>query len=236
MNYLVLIRHGESRWNLEQRFSGWVDVPLTNKGIEEANACAEKLKNLEVDVAFTSNLERAHSTLSLVLAQQYYNGYFVHHEDEYHAHRYLPRDIDKEDIPIYSSTHLNERYYGDLQGIRKKLARERYGEEQVFEWRRSYNGVPPGGESLAQTYERVIPYFDKQIMDQVRMEKNVLVSAHGNTLRCVVKYIEGITEEKIPYLELNTGKVIIYKYENGFLNRISDDFTFDRPIEWGNGK
>ncbi|WP_298682995.1 2,3-bisphosphoglycerate-dependent phosphoglycerate mutase [uncultured Methanomethylovorans sp.] len=215
MSVLVLVRHGESRWNLENRFAGWVDVPLSEKGIMEAIDCAKYLQPFEFDVAFTSKLTRAQTTLMLILPYQKKTGIFLHDDekgDEWSLH---PMRVDESEMPIYSSEALNERYYGKLQGQNKQQAREVYGEEQVFIWRRSFDIAPPNGESLKDTYERTIPYFKDNILPFLEMGKNVIVVAHGNSLRSVVKYIENISDEDIPKFELNTGDPVIYDHKMG---------------------
>ncbi len=211
----MLVRHGESRWNLENRFAGWVDVPLSEKGIMEAIDCAKYLQPFEFDVAFTSKLTRAQTTLMLILPYQKKTGIFLHDDekgDEWSLH---PMRVDESEMPIYSSEALNERYYGKLQGQNKQQAREVYGEEQVFIWRRSFDIAPPNGESLKDTYERTIPYFKDNILPFLEMGKNVIVVAHGNSLRSVVKYIENISDEDIPKFELNTGDPVIYDHKMG---------------------
>lgn len=215
MSVLVLVRHGESRWNLENRFAGWVDVPLSEKGIKEAMECAKDLKSFEFDVAFTSKLTRAQTTLSLILPCQKKTGIFLHDDAKADAWSLHPMRVDESEMPIYSSEALNERYYGKLQGQNKQQAREVYGEEQVFVWRRSFDVAPPDGESLKDTYERTIPYFKNNIMPFLENGKNVIVVAHGNSLRSVVKYIEGISDEDIPKFELNTGDPVIYDHKMG---------------------
>lgn len=215
MSVLVLVRHGESRWNLENRFAGWVDVPLSEKGIMEAMDCAKYLQSFEFDVAFTSKLTRAQTTLMLILSYQKKTGIFLHDDgkgDEWSLH---PMRVDESEMPIYSSEALNERYYGKLQGQNKQQAREVYGEEQVFIWRRSFDISPPNGESLKDTYERTIPYFKDNILPFLEKKKNVIVVAHGNSLRSVVKYVENISDEDIPKFELNTGDPVIYDHKMG---------------------
>ncbi len=231
MPYLILIRHGESRWNLSNRFTGWVDVPLSDKGIKEALRASKKLKNLKIDKAFTSELERAQETLLLILAKQDYTGIFLHESKK--RHMWGKHKLSKKEIPIYSSDKLNERYYGKLQGMDKDKARKKYGEEKVFKWRRSFTGRPPGGESLKDTYKRAVPYFKKHIMPCAGKE-DVLVVAHGNSLRAIIKYIEGISDEEIPKLNLPTGVPIVYKCVRGRLIRMEYKHTFNRPICWKN--
>lgn len=215
MSVLVLVRHGESRWNLENRFAGWVDVPLSEKGIKEAIDCAKDLQSFDFDVAFTSKLTRAQTTLFIILSRQKKTGIFLHDDGKGDEWSHHPMRVDESEMPVYSSENLNERYYGKLQGQNKQQAREMYGEEQVFIWRRSFDVAPPGGESLKDTYERTIPYFKDKILPLLEMDKNVIVVAHGNSLRSVVKYIEGISDEDIPKFELNTGEPVIYDHKKG---------------------
>jgi len=232
MSYLILVRHGESRWNLANKFTGWVDVPLSKKGIKEAIATAKKMKNFPLDIAFTSRLERAQETLMLILAYQNKTGIFLHSGKRRNQWSFHPNRFDKNEIPIYSDVAINERYYGKLQGLNKDWARKKYGKEQVFIWRRSYDVCPPGGECLRDVVSRSVPYFKKEIMPHLRKKKNVIVSAHGNSLRGIIKHIEGISDEEIPHLELPTGKPIVYKYSRGKLAKVGKDFSFDRPLKW----
>jgi len=231
MGYLVLVRHGESFWNMSNKFTGWVDVPLSEKGIFEALVTAEELQGFGIDIAFTSTLVRGRETLLLILAKQDYTGIFLHTDARHRLRGLHPRKLEKKEIPIHSSYKLNERFYGSLQGMNKDAARKKFGEAKVFTWRRSWDVKPPKGESLKDTYIRAIPYFKKTIMTHIRKGKNVLVSAHGNSLRAIIKYIDSIPDEKIPYLELPTGKPFIYKYRRGKL--VKDmEHRFTRPIHW----
>ena len=175
MSHLVLIRHGESQWNLENRFTGWVDVPLTPKGEEEARAAGEKLKTFQFDCAFTSGLKRAQNTLRIVLEV-----------------------IGQTTIPITEDTALNERMYGELQGLNKAETAKKFGEEQVKIWRRSFDVPPPGGESLKDTAERVLPYYQSQIWPALEAKKTVLVVAHGNSLRSLVMHLEKLSTGSRP--------------------------------------
>jgi 2,3-bisphosphoglycerate-dependent phosphoglycerate mutase len=232
MGYLILVRHGESRWNLANRFTGWVDVPLSEKGIKEALIAAKNLQGLHLDIAFTSKLTRAQETLLLILAKQDYTGIFLHEEKkhrEWGAHKKL---LDQGEIPIHAHDALNERYYGKLQGLNKDAARKKFGQEKVHQWRRSFDIKPPGGECLKDTCKRVLPYFKKVIIPEVKKQKNVIVAAHGNSLRAIMKHLDNISDENIPHLELPTGKPIVYKYERGKLIKENHTHSFDRPLEW----
>ena len=189
MAFLVLLRHGESQWNLENRFTGWVDVPLSPKGEEEARQAGEKLKaaGISCDLAFTSVLQRAIRTLEITLGI-----------------------LGQSDLPVEKDQALNERHYGDLQGLNKAETAKRFGEEQVHIWRRSYDVAPPGGESLKDTAARTLPYFEAKIFPVVKAGENVLVAAHGNSLRAVVMYLDQLSREQVLELNLATGVPIVY--------------------------
>ncbi len=220
MGKLILVRHGQSEWNLENRFTGWVDVPLSDKGVSEALKCGDIVKSIDIDIAFTSRLARAQETLYLIIKSQDKAGIILHDRSRSKVrHSYdVPSGIDH--IPIHVSEKINERHYGDLQGRDKDEMRKKFGKEQVFIWRRSYDIAPPNGESLKDTYKRSVPYFRKNIMPHIEKGKNVIVSAHGNSLRSIIKYIEGISDNEIPSLELPTGKPIIYSYSRGKLKKM----------------
>ena len=189
---LVLVRHGQSEWNLKNLFTGWTDVPLTDKGIEEAREGGRALKEhgLRFDVAFTSGLVRAQETCRLIL-------------DE----------IGQPDLETIRDEAINERHYGDLQGLNKDDAREKWGEEQVHIWRRSYTTPPPGddGESLRDTGARVWPYYVRAILPRVMRGERVLVAAHGNSLRALVMVLDGMTPDEILKLNLATGVPMVYR-------------------------
>jgi hypothetical protein len=214
---LVLIRHGESAWNLENRFTGWKDVDLSPKGIEEAKAAGKILKemNLVFDVAYTSYLKRAIKTLNIVL-----------------------EEMDELYIPVYKSWRLNERHYGALQGLNKAETAKKYGDEQVHIWRRSFDIAPPSidkdseyypksdrryadlpdseiplGESLKDTIARVLPYWHSDISKSLQEGKNVIVAAHGNSLRALIKYLLNISNEDILNLNLVTGKPMVFEID-----------------------
>ena len=187
MAKLVLIRHGQSQWNLENRFTGWTDVPLTEKGREEARRGAEKIKGIPFDKAFTSMLTRAQKTLEIVL-----------------------ETIGQKGIPVEKDQALNERHYGELQGLNKDEMKKKYGEEQVLLWRRSYDIAPPGGESLKDTAARTLPYFREKILPEVKAGKNILVVAHNNSLRALEKLLDNLTNEELSELEVGIGEVHLY--------------------------
>ena len=189
-NLLVLIRHGESEWNRLNLFTGWHDVDLSEEGMAEAHRAGVLLKEdgCFFDLAFTSTLTRAHHTLDIML-------------DE----------LGRENVPIVCDAALNERDYGDLVGINKDDARKRWGERQVHLWQRSYDIAPPGGESLRDTAARVLPFFDKRIMPELLKGKNVVVVAHGNSLRALVMHLDGLDHEELLELNIGTGVPLIYR-------------------------
>ena len=191
MSKLVLIRHGESQWNLENRFTGWVDVPLSPKGIVEAKAAGKKLAGFKFDRAFSSVLARANETLRLVL-----------------------EGIGQTGIPIEKDKALNERMYGELQGLNKAETAKKFGDEQVKIWRRSYDVRPPGGESLKDTAERVLPYYDSRIRPYVLQGETILIAAHGNSLRALVMQLEQLTREQVLELNIPTGAPLLYELDN----------------------
>jgi 2,3-bisphosphoglycerate-dependent phosphoglycerate mutase len=187
---LVLVRHGQSDWNLKNLFTGWRDVDLSERGVAEAHAAGRKLKaqGLKFDIAFTSALVRAKHTLDIMLAE-----------------------LGQQELPVLRDQALNERDYGELVGLNKDDARERWGEEQVHLWRRSYEVAPPGGESLRDTAARVLPYYIQQILPRVMRSERTLVSAHGNSLRALVMVLDRHTTESITKLNLDTGVPMIYR-------------------------
>ena len=189
MAYLVLLRHGQSQWNLENRFTGWVDVALTEKGEEEARQAGEKIKaaGLQFDTTFTSVLQRAIRTLELVLEA-----------------------LGQAQLPVEQDQALNERHYGDLQGLNKAETAKKFGAEQVRLWRRSCDIAPPGGESLENTAARTLPYLKDRILPTVQAGQNVLVAAHGNSLRSIIMYLDQLSREAVLSLELGTGVPVVY--------------------------
>lgn len=232
-NYLILLRHGESTWNRTNRFTGWADISLTSVGVQESLICAEKLEGLQFNVAFTSNLIRAKQALFLVFSEQNLTGVLQHQKNDYKKYQTFQKSGNE--IPVYAAEELNERYYGDLQGMDKNEAGKKYGKNLVLNWRRSWDGIPPKGESLKDTYQRVVPYFKKLILPELKNKKNVLVSAHGNSLRTIIKYIDHISDKDIPSLEFLTGTFIIYKYDEGKLVKEGHIYSFDRKTVWKKG-
>ncbi len=219
MPKLVLIRHGQSVWNRENIFSGWVDVSLSSQGVKEAIAAGKELADIEFDVIFTSKLVRAQSTATLVMAQNNRPccPVFIREEERYET----PKGVDHI-IPIYIAEALNERHYGDLQGKCKDEVLEEVGQEQFIAWRRSYEGIPPNGESLKMTVNRAIPFFHEKIVPHLVKGKTVLVSAHGNSLRGFIKELDKISDEEISRVEIATAHPIVYEYEEGFWNKIKE--------------
>jgi 2,3-bisphosphoglycerate-dependent phosphoglycerate mutase len=187
---LVLVRHGQSEWNLKNLFTGWKDPGLTEKGVDEAKAAGQRLKalGLSFDVAYTSALSRAQKTCALILDQ-----------------------LGQSDLQTIRDQALNERDYGDLSGLNKDDARAKWGEDQVHVWRRSYDVSPPGGESLKDTVARVLPYYCQEILPRVLRGERVIVAAHGNSLRALVMVLDRLTPETIPSMELDTGVPLVYR-------------------------
>ena len=214
MSKLVLVRHGQSQWNLENRFTGWIDVPLSKKGLDEAISAGKKLKDYEFDTMYVSHMLRAIQTLHYILIESNSKRTpIIYHEDKrIHDWEHHTGDLESE-IPIFMSVDLAERYYGDLQGLNKQKTREEYGDEQVHRWRRSFDVNPPNGESLKNTCERTTPYYEKYIMKDVQEGKTVLVSAHGNSLRAITMFVENISEQEIPKVEIPTGVPIVYTFD-----------------------
>ena len=202
MNKLVLLRHGQSQWNLENRFTGWKDVPLTEKGINEANNAGHLLKkhNIKIDKVFSSVLERANKTAEIAMKvleieNLYENGNLIYEKNQ----------------------NLNERDYGDLVGLNKAETADKFGKEQVHIWRRSYDTPPPNGESLKDVVDRVSPYFTETIQPHILNKKNVLIAAHGNSLRAIMIKVGMYKPEEISSIELPTGSPLCIDYQNGEL-------------------
>ena len=187
MPHLVLIRHGQSQWNLENKFTGWIDIPLSTQGEEEARKAGEKIKGLKFDKVYTSVLQRAIKTYEIAA-----------------------ETAGIKDIPVEKNEALNERMYGDLQGLNKDEMREKFGDEQVHIWRRSYDVAPPNGESLKDTASRVLPYYQNKIVPDLKAGKDILISAHGNSLRALVMSLEKLSPEEIVKTEIPTGVPKLY--------------------------
>ncbi|MBI5854967.1 MAG: 2,3-bisphosphoglycerate-dependent phosphoglycerate mutase [Nitrospirae bacterium] len=190
MSRLVLLRHGESQWNLENRFTGWVDVPLSPKGEQEAKEAGKKLTGMTFNRAFSSVLKRAIETLRIALEV-----------------------IDQPGIPIQRDQALNERLYGELQGLNKTETAQKYGAAQVKIWRRSFDVRPPGGESLKDTAERVLPYYEKAILPYLKAGETILVAAHGNSLRALVMHLDKLSQAEVLELNIPTGAPLLYEFD-----------------------
>ena len=195
---LILIRHGQSVWNAENRFTGWTDVDLSDKGVIEAEEAGNELRNEKIDVVHTSDLIRAKRTADIV----------------------MQHNVSSNDTVTKSDWRLNERNYGALQGLDKAETAEKHGAEQVQIWRRSFDVAPPEGESLEMTAERTIPYFEEEVLPDLESGDNVLVSAHGNSLRSIVMHIEGISPNDIVSFEIKTGVPRYYDYSDGVLSLV----------------
>ncbi|WP_433901283.1 2,3-bisphosphoglycerate-dependent phosphoglycerate mutase [Sphingobacterium puteale] len=196
MAKLFLVRHGQSQWNLENRFTGWQNIDITALGQLEAKKAGKALAKESIDIAFTSTLIRAQHTLEIIL-----------------------NEIAKPNIPIIVDAALNERSYGNLEGLNKDETAEKYGVEQVHIWRRSFDVAPPGGESLKDTYDRVIPYFENFIQPELDAGNNVLIVAHGNSLRALIMYLEHLTPAQILEREIATGDPITYQWDHNKIIR-----------------
>lgn len=222
MGKLVLLRHGQSVWNLKNVFTGWVDVPLSPKGIEEAIEAGNELENINFDLIFTSVQIRALETAMIAIVQNKNakTPIVIHEEGKMKEWaKIYSKQMREESIPVYRDWHLNERYYGELQGLNKVDTAEKYGEEQVHIWRRSYNVPPPQGECLEETAKRTIPFFEKNILSQLQKGMTVMISAHGNSLRSIVMFIEKLNQEEVLNLEIPTGKPIIYDFTDSELTK-----------------
>lgn len=191
MGKLILLRHGQSTWNLENKFTGWIDVPLTEQGEKEARRAGEHLKGVKIDKAYTSVLSRAIETLRIALEAAC-----------------------QTDVPTEYDQAINERMYGDLQGLDKAETAKKFGDEQVKLWRRSYDIAPPNGESLKDTAARALPYFREKILPDVKAGKTVLVSAHGNSLRAIVMELDHLTREQVLELNIPNGVPIVYEIDS----------------------
>jgi 2,3-bisphosphoglycerate-dependent phosphoglycerate mutase len=202
MNYLILLRHGQSQWNFENRFTGWEDVPLTKKGIQEAKQAGQLIKknNINIDIVFSSTLQRANKTAEFALKE-------IKHDKLWN----------NQSLIMFCDSSLNERNYGDLVGLNKQETADKYGKDQVHIWRRSYDMPPPGGESLKNVVERVGPYFKKEIFPKISHGNDVLIVAHGNSLRASMIEVGLYKPEEISTIELPTGRPFLIEYENGHL-------------------
>ena len=225
MAQLILLRHGQSEWNKANLFTGWVDVPLCKEGIEEAVQAGKIIKDQPIDIVFCSVLIRAIMTAMISLAEHSSGKTpVIQHTDGEMARlgNIFSEKTKKNIIPVFLSEALNERMYGSLQGLNKQETREKYGNEQVHLWRRSYTTNPPEGESLKETCARAIPYFESTIMPHLQAGSNVFISAHGNSLRAIIKYIEHFTDDAIAQFEIATGVPRFYEMKEGKLQLKKD--------------
>ncbi len=190
MAYLALVRHGQSQWNALSLWTGWTDIALSSQGHQDARDAGEALKDITFDLGFTSALKRAQETLSDI------------------------KSVIKQDFPVEVDQALNERDYGDLTGKNKWKIKEEYGEEQFQKWRRGWDEPIPNGETLKDVYERVIPYYESEILPQLKTGKNVIIAAHGNSLRALVKYLDNVPESEIASLEIGLGEVYLYQIDD----------------------
>lgn len=204
MPTLVLVRHGQSLWNLENRFTGWVDVPLTGEGRREAREAGERMTGMTFDVAYTSALIRAQHTLDIILETM------------------------RADVPVIRDQALNERDYGDLSGLNKAETAAKYGDEQVRVWRRSYATPPPNGEALADTAARTLPFFERAILGDIAQGKNVLVAAHGNSNRSIVMRLDSLSEQEVVELEIGTGVPLVYELTTDGV--VENKQVLDQPL------
>lgn len=219
MTKLIMMRHGESCWNQRNIFTGWVDVPLTSKGIQEAIEGGQRIKDIPIDIIFTSTLVRAQTTLFLAMSEHQSGKVpIVQHPGESKLEKWgkiYGQEAKENSIPVYYSWELNERMYGELQGLNKAETAKKFGTEQVKKWRRSYDIAPPHGESLEMTAQRSIPYFTDKIVPYLKKNLNVFICAHGNSLRSIIMFLDNLSKEEVIHLEIATGVPILYNYHNG---------------------
>lgn len=222
-NQLLLMRHGESEWNKHNLFSGWVDIPLSKKGIEEALEAGRLISNMPVDIIVTTTLIRAQMTAMLAMSEHHSGKVpvILHTgEDiqESHEKIFNPETI-QNTIPVIRAQELNERMYGELQGLNKAETIKKFGADQVKLWRRSYDTAPPGGESLAMTAARSIPYFKENIIPMLDAGLNVFICAHGNSLRSIIMFLDKLSKDEVLHLEIATGVPMTYDYTDGIFSK-----------------
>ena len=215
---LIMLRHGQSEWNRLNLFTGWVDIPLSSQGIQEAMEAGKKIAHIPIDVIFVSSLIRSQMTAMLAMANHSSGKVpIVLHPNEGKLETWAQiysESAKEECLPVITAWQLNERMYGRLQGMHKQEMRTKFGEEQVQRWRRSFDEAPPEGESLAMTAERSVPYFKEQILPYLRQGKNVFISAHGNSLRSIMMFLDNLSKEEVVKLELATGVPVLYTFED----------------------
>ena len=226
MSRLILLRHGQSEWNKRNLFTGWVDISLSPEGIEEALAAGVAISEMPIDVIITTTLVRAQMTVFLAMSKHHSKKVpVVLHTGEGKLEEWSQIYSEKtknEIIPVIRTSELNERAYGELQGLNKAETAEKFGADQVKLWRRSFDTPPPHGESLAMTAERSIPYFKKNIVPLLEKGQNVFVCAHGNSLRSIIMHLDGLSKDEVIHLELATGLPVIYDFANGVFTKHSD--------------
>lgn len=228
MSTLILMRHGESEWNRENVFTGWVDIPLSQKGIQEALQGGRLIQDIPIHVVVTTPLSRGLMTALLAMSQ-HRSGRIpvVLHPGEGKMEewgRIHGEEAKQKTIPVIRAWELNERMYGELQGLNKAETAQRYGADQVKIWRRSYDTAPPGGESLAMTAARALPYFKDKVVPFLRQGHNVFIAAHGNSLRAIVMYLDGLNKEQVLNLEIPTGLPMLYEYDSGNFSKQELEF------------
>lgn len=217
MTRLILLRHGQSEWNKKNIFTGWVDIPLSAAGIEESLQAGEKIKDISIDLVYTSTLIRGIMTACLVMSKHNSGKVLLFEHKEGQLHKWgkcQDRGL-QTTLPAVMAWELNERIYGELQGQNKDEMRKKYGKEQVELWRRSFDQMPPNGESLQMTCARTLPFFKNQVFPNIRNGKNVFISAHGNSLRSIVMELEQLSEKEVISLEIPTAVPLIYHYREG---------------------
>lgn len=223
MSKLILLRHGQSLWNLMNLFTGWVDIPLSKKGVEEALEAGRKISHIPIDLIITTTLVRAQMTAFLAMSMHETSKVpVVLHPGEGKLEEWgkiYSEEAAQHTIPVIRCWELNERMYGELQGLNKAETAERFGDDQVKLWRRSYDVAPPHGESLEMTAARSIPYFKKHVVPQLKDGKNVLIVAHGNSLRSIIMYLDGLSKEEVVKLELPTGVPVFYDCQDGTITK-----------------
>lgn len=221
MSKLILLRHGQSLWNMKNLFTGWIDIPLSKQGIQEAIEAGNQIQDIPIDTIFVSSLIRAQMTAMLAMSQHSTDKtpVFIHEESD--AMKLWSKNYGDESkiIPVFVAKELNERMYGELQGLNKKETMQKFGDEQVHIWRRSFDVAPPSGESLEMTAARSIPYFKERIIPYLKNGKNVFITAHGNSLRSIIMYLDALTKDEVLKLELKTGTPIFYTFDGKQFNK-----------------
>jgi len=221
---LILMRHGQSEWNKRNLFTGWVDIPLSWEGVKEAIKAGERIADIPIDVIYISSLVRAQMTAMIAMSEHRGGKVpLITHPKETKLEEWgkihNPKAAEAT-IPVIEAWELNERMYGELQGLNKQETTDKYGKDQVQIWRRSYDTPPPEGECLADTANRAIPYFQENIVTHLASGQNVFISAHGNSLRAIIMHLDGLSKEEVLKLELATGEPIIYQYEGGAFSKV----------------